>query len=120
MKPAAVAVDPRGLAWVRSSAVQDRPQDGGESGSTVVALMAARARNDRGPMRALTDRQHEVLVLMAQGRSNGSIARTLSVSERAVIQHVSHIYEQLGLPVSDDDHRRVLAVIRYLAGLPAA
>jgi DNA-binding NarL/FixJ family response regulator len=88
--------------------------------STVVALMAARARNHRGPMRALTGRQHEVLVLMAQGRSNSSIARTLSVSERAVIQHASHIYEQLDLPVSEDDHRRVLAVIRYLAGLTAA
>jgi DNA-binding NarL/FixJ family response regulator len=87
---------------------------------TVVALMAARARDTQPPVRALTGRQHEVLVLMAQGRSNHSIARTLSVSERAVIQHVSHIYEQLGLPVSEDDHRRVLAVVRYLAGLTGA
>jgi DNA-binding NarL/FixJ family response regulator len=53
---------------------------------------------------------------MAEGRSNASVARALSVSEQAVVQHASHIYDQLGLPVSDDDHRRVLAVIRYLSG----
>lgn len=87
---------------------------------TVVAALAARARNDRSSVRALSDRQREVLVLMAQGRSNSSIARTLRVSERAVIQHVSHIYEQLDLRVSEDDHRRVLAVVRYLAGLEGA
>jgi DNA-binding NarL/FixJ family response regulator len=55
-----------------------------------------------------------VLALMAEGRSNASIAWTLTITERAVIQHASNIYDQLGLPPSDDDHRRVLAVIRYL------
>jgi DNA-binding NarL/FixJ family response regulator len=83
--------------------------------AAIVSLMAARARRDRSPMGELSERQHQVLVLMAQGRSNSAIARALSVSERAVIQHVSHIYEALNLPVSEDDHRRVLAVIRYLA-----
>lgn len=65
----------------------------------------------RGP---LTSRQQEVLALMAQGCSNAAIARRLFVTERAVIQHVSHIYDQLGLPVSEDDHRRVLAVLHYM------
>jgi len=51
---------------------------------------------------------------MAEGRINAAIAHRLSVTEWAVVQHVSQIYDQLGLPVSDDDHRRVLAVIRYL------
>jgi len=79
----------------------------------VVALMVARAGQDG--LRRLTARQREVLELMAQGRSNSSIARALSLTERAVIGHVSNIYDQLGLPPSDDDHRRVLAVIRYLS-----
>jgi DNA-binding NarL/FixJ family response regulator len=81
----------------------------------VVALMLARARSDHDALQRLTGRQLEVLALMAEGRSNASVARALSVSERAVVQHASHIYDQLGLPVSDDDHRRVLAVIRYLS-----
>lgn len=80
----------------------------------VVALMVARARCEGGALASLTHRQLEVLALMAEGRSNAAIARTLYVSEKAVVRHASHIYEQLGLPPSDDDHRRVLAVIRYL------
>jgi DNA-binding NarL/FixJ family response regulator len=69
----------------------------------------------------LTRRQTDVLALMAEGRSNASIARHLSISEKAVVQHISHIYGALGLPVSRDDHRRVLAVVQYLAtGGPGA
>jgi DNA-binding NarL/FixJ family response regulator len=63
---------------------------------------------------SLTGRQQEVLALMAEGWSNAAIARRLFVTERAVIQHVSNIYDQLGLPVSEHDHRRVLAVLCYL------
>lgn len=81
----------------------------------VVALMVRRARAEHPGISQLTGRQQEVLALMAEGRSNASIARALTITERAVIQHVSHIYDQLGLPPSDDDHRRVLAVIRYLS-----
>jgi DNA-binding NarL/FixJ family response regulator len=81
----------------------------------VVALMVARARAGQDKVTRLTERQQEVLALMAQGRSNASISRALSLTERAVIGHVSNIYDQLGLPPSDDDHRRVLAVIRYLS-----
>lgn len=82
----------------------------------IVALMVARARAGNHGMRQLTGRQEQVLKLMAEGRSNAFIARALSLTERAVIRHASHIYDQLGLPPSDDDHRRVLAVIRYLSG----
>ena len=83
----------------------------------VVALMVNRARVEQPGMQRLTTRQQEVLALMAEGRSNASIARALTITERAVIQHASNIYDQLGLPPSDDDHRRrrVLAVIRYLS-----
>lgn len=81
----------------------------------VVAGMLARA--DRGAgLGRLTPRQREVLALMAEGRSNSSIAQQLYITEKAVVQHVSGIYDTLGLPVSADDHRRVLAVLRYLNG----
>jgi DNA-binding NarL/FixJ family response regulator len=81
----------------------------------VVQLMVARARADHVALSRLTPRQEQVLVLMAEGRSNGSIARELVISEKAVIQHTSRIYDELDLPPSADDHRRVLAVVRYLS-----
>jgi DNA-binding NarL/FixJ family response regulator len=62
----------------------------------------------------LTAREREVLGLMAEGRSNGAIARSLVISERAVEKHVGSIFTRLDLPPSDADHRRVLAVLRYL------
>ena len=62
----------------------------------------------------LTPREHDVLALMAEGRSNGAIADTLVVSERAVEKHVANIFNKLGLTPSEADHRRVLAVLRYL------
>jgi DNA-binding NarL/FixJ family response regulator len=80
----------------------------------VVALMVTRARNEQDGLQRLTGRQLDVLALMAEGRSNASIASTLSISAKAVVWHVSHIYDELGLPASNDDNRRVLAVIRYL------
>ena len=81
----------------------------------VVSLMVARARGHHDALDRLTPRQQQVLALMSEGRTNASIARTLSITERAVVQHTSHIYDELGLALSDDDHRRVLAVIRYLS-----
>jgi DNA-binding NarL/FixJ family response regulator len=63
---------------------------------------------------ALTGREREVLALMAEGRSNSAIAAMLVVSERAVEKHVGNIFTKLGLAPSDADHRRVLAVLRYL------
>ena len=81
----------------------------------VVALMLARARRDGGPLERLTPRQHDVLALMAEGRTNAAIARHLTITEKAVVQHASHIYDELGLAPHGDDHRRVLAVLRYLS-----
>ncbi|WP_028805153.1 LuxR C-terminal-related transcriptional regulator [Streptomyces sp. 142MFCol3.1] len=66
------------------------------------------------PLGRLTPRETEVLELMAQGRSNGAIAGQLVVTERAVAKHTSNIFAKLGLEVSDDDNRRVLAVLAYL------
>jgi DNA-binding NarL/FixJ family response regulator len=63
---------------------------------------------------ALTTREREVLTLMAEGRSNRAIADLLVVSQRAVEKHIGNIFNKLGLPPSDTDHRRVLAVLRYL------
>jgi DNA-binding NarL/FixJ family response regulator len=71
---------------------------------------------ERGPLEQLTERQREVLALRAEGRSNAGIAERLFLTERAVIKHVSHIYEELGIAPAADDHRRVLAVVRYLEG----
>ena len=62
----------------------------------------------------LTAREHDVLGLMAEGRSNGAIADRIIVSERAVEKHISNIFTKLGLPPADSDHRRVLAVLAYL------
>ena len=78
----------------------------------VSQLLAASGRGDA--LGGLTHREREVLGLMAEGRSNGAIAHLLVVSERAVEKHVSNIFSKLGLAPSDADHRRVLAVLRYL------
>lgn len=80
----------------------------------VVAVMVGRPRRDQA-VQQLTTRQREVLQLMAQGRSNAAIAEQLSITEKSVVRHVGHIYEALGLDRSPDDHRRVLAVVRYLS-----
>jgi DNA-binding NarL/FixJ family response regulator len=77
----------------------------------VTQLLATRRTND---IDALTPREHDVLSLMAEGRSNGAIAGTLVISERAVEKHVANIFAKFGLAPSDADHRRVLAVLRYL------
>jgi DNA-binding NarL/FixJ family response regulator len=80
----------------------------------VVATMMARQRRD-ATLESLTPRQREVLALMAEGRSNGAIAERLTLSTKAVVRHVSHIYDTLGLEPTGEDHRRVLAVVRYLS-----
>ena len=78
----------------------------------VTQLMGASRRT--GSISALSAREREVLALMAEGRSNAAIANALVVSEGAVEKHVANIFAKLDLPVSEKDHRRVLAVLRFL------
>ena len=79
----------------------------------VVAKLLARPSNQQ-PVTRLTDREREVLALMAEGRSNSAIAQRLFVSEKAVSKHCTSIFAKLDLPPDDDDNRRVLAVLAYL------
>jgi len=78
----------------------------------VQELVSARRANH--PLAELSPREHEVLALMAEGRSNGGIARQLWVTEATVEKHVRHIFAKLRLQETSGDHRRVLAVITYL------
>lgn len=79
----------------------------------VVSQLLGRRRSD-DPLDRLTSRERQVLDLMAQGRSNGAIARELVVTERAIEKHVTSIFGKLELPSTEDSHRRVLAVLAYL------
>ena len=81
----------------------------------VVAQLLVRRRRD-DPLRNLTDRERDVLALMAEGSSNTNIARTLTVSDGTVEKHVGNIFAKLMLPPDDGQHRRVLAVLAYLRG----
>ncbi|MEP7054959.1 MAG: response regulator transcription factor [Actinomycetota bacterium] len=81
----------------------------------VVGQLLARSRR-RDPLARLTPREQDVLKLMAEGRSNSGIAAALVVSEGAVEKHVSSLFGKLDLVPGDTDHRRVLAVLRYLEG----
>jgi DNA-binding NarL/FixJ family response regulator len=91
-----------------------RVADGGSviDPALVRELVGARHRND--PLDQLTGREHEVLALMAEGLTNGGISRRLWVTEGTVEKHVHSILSKLSLPETADDHRRVLAVIRFL------
>src|SRR6266545_1641178 len=80
--------------------------------SLVKALVGAGRRDD--PLAELTAREREVLALMAEGRSNNGIANRLYITEGAVEKHVRSILMKLRLPTTEDDHRRVLAVVTYL------
>ncbi|MFB7271338.1 response regulator [Streptomyces sp. NPDC056244] len=85
-------------------------------GGTVVDPEVVRQllRHRRDPLRHLTPREREVLALIAEGKSNGAIARELVVSEAAVGKHIGGIFTKLNLPPTDQSHRRVLAVLTYL------
>ncbi len=120
-----VATDTAGLGYL----LKDRVADVGEfldavgrvgAGGTaldpeVVAQLLARSRR-RDPLARLSPRERDVLGLMAEGRTNTAIARELVVSDGAVEKHVSNIFTKLDLPPTQHDHRRVLAVLRWLEG----
>ena len=90
----------------------------GEGGSvldpTVVAQLVGQRRKGNTPLENLTDRELEVLALMAEGRSNKAIGERLFITEHTVEKHVKSIFGTLRLPPSPDDHRRVLAVVTFL------
>jgi DNA-binding NarL/FixJ family response regulator len=118
-----LAGDLGGIAYV----LKDRVTDVGEfiqivervaQGGTaidpeVVSQLLARTRKQQ-PIAELTPREREVLGLMAEGRSNAAIAELLVITQRAVEKHVKNIFQKLRLAPADTDHRRVLAVLRYL------
>jgi DNA-binding NarL/FixJ family response regulator len=79
----------------------------------IVSRMLGRRRRD-DPLDELTQRERQVLALMAEGRSNRAIAAELVITDRAVEKHVTAIFTKLDLPATADDHRRVLAVLVYL------
>jgi len=79
-----------------------------------VVSRIVRRHRDHDPLGDLSAREREVLELMAEGRSNHAIATRLVIGERAVEKHVTSIFSKLGLPPTEDDHRRVLAVLKYL------
>jgi DNA-binding NarL/FixJ family response regulator len=90
----------------------------GEGGSvldpSVVAQLVGRRRPRNDPIDELTDRERDVLALMAEGRSNHAIAERLFITDRTVEKHVKSIFMKLKISATQDDHRRVLAVLAYL------
>jgi DNA-binding NarL/FixJ family response regulator len=90
----------------------------GEGGSVldpaVVAQLVGQRRKGDTPLEDLTERELEVLALMAEGRSNKAIGERLFITEHTVEKHVKNIFATLRLPQSEDDHRRVLAVVAFL------
>jgi DNA-binding NarL/FixJ family response regulator len=90
----------------------------GDGGSVldpaVVAQLVGQRRKGDTPLEDLTDRELEVLALMAEGRSNRAIGERLFITEHTVEKHVKNIFATLRLPQSEDDHRRVLAVVTFL------
>lgn len=91
-----------------------RVAEGGSVLDPEVVTQMLRHRRTGSPIEQLSPREHEVLELMAEGRSNHAIAADLVITERAVEKHVTSIFSKLRLPATADDHRRVLAVLTYL------
>ncbi|MFD9427050.1 MULTISPECIES: response regulator transcription factor [unclassified Streptomyces] len=91
-----------------------RVADGGTAldPEVVTRLLAARRKEDG--LSGLTSRERDTLALMAEGRTNAAIAAALGISQRAVEKHTAGIFTKLGLPRTEEGHRRVLAVLRYL------
>jgi DNA-binding NarL/FixJ family response regulator len=118
-----VADSPEGVGYLLKDRIAetDRFTDSvrrvGEGGSAldpeVVSLLMGRSRT-HDPLGELSGRERQVLELMAEGRSNHSIAEQLVITERAVEKHITSIFSKLDLPATSDHHRRVLAVLTFL------
>ena len=93
-----------------------RVAGGGTALDREVVAELVQSRDDGGDaeLAALSPREREVLALMAEGRTNAAIAESLVVTQGAVEKHISNIFSKLDLPVTEDDHRRVLAVLTFL------
>ena len=91
-----------------------RVGDGGSVVDPEVISSLVDRRSQPGPLDELTDRERQILALMAEGRSNAFIREKFVLSPRTVESHVRAIFRKLGLAEADDDHRRVLAVLTYL------
>jgi DNA-binding NarL/FixJ family response regulator len=91
-----------------------RVSEGGTALDPEVVAQLLGRRRAADPLAELTPREREVLALMAEGRSNSAIAEQLVVTERAVEKHVTSIFGKLDLPPAAENHRRVLAVLRFL------
>jgi DNA-binding NarL/FixJ family response regulator len=96
-----------------AAAVRRVAEGGSALDPAIVSELLGRARDD-GPLERLTAREREVLELMAEGRSNHGIADRLGIGERKVQKYSASIFEKLGLPADEEDHRRVLAVLAFL------
>jgi len=118
-----IADDAEGVGYLLKDRIPDvdefrssvrRVAEGGSAlDPAIVTQLVGRRRSD-DPVETLTPREREVLELMAEGRSNQSIAQKLVVTERAVEKHVTSIFGKLRLPATSEDHRRVLAVLAFL------
>jgi len=118
-----LAEDAAGIGYLLKDRVADvsdfvealtRVASGGTALDPEVITQLVGASRRRGSISVLSPREKEVLSLMAEGRSNTAIGRELVISEGAVEKHVANIFTKLDLPVSQSDHRRVLAVLRFL------
>jgi DNA-binding NarL/FixJ family response regulator len=118
-----LAGDSRGIGYLLKDRVADvgdflealrRVAAGGAALDPEVVTQLLVRSGRPNPLEPLSPREREVLSLMAEGRTNGSIAGQLFVTEGAVEKHVTNIFLKLGLPPADQAHRRVLAVLRYL------
>ena len=98
-----------------ASALRHVPAGGTALDQEIVAAAVARAAQVDDRVSRLTPRQREVLSLLAQGLSNAAIAESLGITEKSVVEHVSKVYDALQLPQTGNEHRRVLAVLRYLS-----
>ncbi len=98
------------------SAIREVARGGSVVDPRVVdALVAGRSRSTQSPLRHLTPRETEVLAEIAQGKNNAAVAESLVLSERAVEKHINSLFSKLGLGAEPDVHRRVKAVLLYLA-----